>query len=314
MACNLRPTTGVAVALSLSGLNVSRPLPWTVPGPGWTQAYWQEPGSVVATAIPGPLLDGSHPVIDGTPFSARMLVADGRLLMTVGMQSGRSLVCLLENKNLADPSNPSDWVAAEGDGHIHVDFTGAPTAQHEDYRLHVFDDMPQDFFGRRRRYWLFVIPDGASLPGRACGRLAFTAESLTGPYTYSGWLVGPGAKGPPAGGPTSNCDSWPGDVIALGNASYFFVGGWGNIYTAAHNGHLNFTRLPGYGVVSEPAPSPAYDDFRQIEFTFLPPASPGGRWRMYHASYSKENGNANATRADYGYKQAIGMYTFSWPH
>ena len=36
------------------------------------------------------------------------------------------------------------------------------------------------------------------------------------------------------------------------------------------------------------------------------------RWRLYHASYSMENGNPNATRADYGYKQAIGMYTFLW--
>jgi hypothetical protein len=42
------------------------------------------------------------------------------------------------------------------------------------------------------------------------------------------------------------------------------------------------------------------------------PREKGGRWRLYHASYSSINENPNATKADYGYKQAIGMYSFSW--
>ena len=38
------------------------------------------------------------------------------------------------------------------------------------------------------------------------------------------------------------------------------------------------------GVVSVPAPAGQYDDFRQIEFTFLPPADANGRWLLFHAS------------------------------
>ena len=35
------------------------------------------------------------------------------------------------------------------------------------------------------------------------------------------------------GGPGSNCDSWPGDLIQSGkDGSLFFVNGWGNIYKA----------------------------------------------------------------------------------
>jgi len=30
------------------------------------------------------------------------------------------------------------------------------------------------------------------------------------------------------------------------------------------------------------------------------------------SSYSDQNSNPNATRADYGFKQAIGMYSFAW--
>jgi hypothetical protein len=147
-----------------------------------------------------------------------MVFADGRLLMLIGMASAGHPTSILENKNLEDPSNPSEWVAAEGNGHVVVNFTGAPTASHEDYRLHVFDDDADgemfECAGVQRKYWLFVIPDNVpGVQGRACGRLGFASASLVGPYTYCGWVVDPhGTSGPP-GGPTSDCDSWPGDVI-----------------------------------------------------------------------------------------------------
>ena len=283
-------------------------------GPGWTQAYWQEPGEVRARAVGGQLIGPGHPVVEGTPFTARMLEVDGRLLMLVGMQSGdgTKLVSLLENKNVHDPSNPADWVAAEGDGHVHIDFAGAPTAKHEDYRLHAFDEAPADASGRRRRFWLFVIPDGVG-PGRACGRMAFTSDALTGPFTYGGWLMSPTAPGGATGNVSSNCCSWPGDVLEAGSKR-FFAAGWGNLYAAPINGSVRFERLGGDPRIAAPAPSPAWDDLHQIEFAFLqPPAGDAdGRVRLYQASYSDQNGNPKATRADYGFKQAIGMYSFAW--
>ena len=79
---------------------------------------------------------------------------------------------------------------------------GAPTATHEDYRLHAFDEAPADASGRRRRFWLFVIPDGVG-PGRACGRMAFTSDTrpsrspgLT--LTAAGWCRPPRPAAPPA--------------------------------------------------------------------------------------------------------------------
>jgi hypothetical protein len=273
----------------------------------WTQGYWQEANGVVAQALPYQLINRSHPDVRGVPFTARMLFAEGRLLMTVGMGH----VSLLENKNLEDPSRPEDWQAAEGDGQLIVNFTGAPTSQHEDYRLHVLEDAPSDAFGRQRKYWLLVVPDGTSFPGRACGRMAMTADHLLGPYTYGGWWYHPEGTGP-AGSPTSNCASLPGDLIQTASQHYF-VAGWGQIYVAQRNGSALFSRLEGDGMITAVPPSPAFDDIHQIEFTFLPPGS-DGRWRLYHASYSKENGNPFAKRADVGFKQAIGMYSFEWPN
>mmetsp|Transcript_10346 Transcript_10346/g.26500 ORF Transcript_10346/g.26500 Transcript_10346/m.26500 type:complete len:442 (-) Transcript_10346:724-2049(-) len=283
-------------------------------GPGWTQGYWQQVNSTVATAAPGPLIDRSHPVVTGIPFTARFVKADGRLLMLIGMAKGGAPASILENRNLADPSNPAEWVAAEGDGHVVVNFTGAPTGVHEDYRLHVFDDdLAFECNGVPRKYWLFVIPDDVpGVTGRACGRMGFAAPALTGPYTFCNWVVDPAEGSGPGGSPTSDCASWPGDVIR-GPDSLYFVAGWGNLYRLPLPAtRLQFTRLAGDGVISTPAPQGAFDDFKQIEFTFLPPPTPDGRWRLYHASYSNENGNPNATRADYGYKQAVGMYTFDW--
>merc|ERR1712032_249179 len=93
----------------------------------------------------------------------------------------------------------------------------------------------------------------------------------------------------------------------------FFAAGWGQLYSAQRNGTALFSRLDGDGMITTVAPRPAWDDIHQIEFTFLPPDK-DGRWRMYHASYSKENSNPYIDhRADVGYKQAIGMYSFEWP-
>jgi len=271
----------------------------------WTQGYWQEADEVVAHALPYQLVNRSHPGIQGVPFTARMLFAEGRLLMTVGMGH----VSLLENKNLEDPSRPEDWHSVEG-GQLMVNFTGAPTSKHEDYRLHVLEDAPSDAFGRQRKYWLLVVPDKTLFPGRACGRMAMTAEHLIGPYTFGGWWYHPEGTGP-AGSPSSNCASWPGDLIETASERYF-VAGWGQIYVAQRNGSALFSRLEGDGMITSVPPSPAFDDIHQIEFTFLPPGD-DGRWRMYHASYSKETGNPYAKRADAGFKQAVGMYSFEWP-
>lgn len=276
--------------------------------------YWQDESLTTATALPYQLINGSHPAVKGTAFTARMVFADGRLLMMVGMQTPT----ILENTNLADPSDPAEWVAVDGDGAVQIDFTGAPTSKHEDARLHIFDgNQTFDCNGTPRKYWIFSIPDNVpNVSGRACGRMGFAAPALTGPYTFCNWIVDPTEGSGPPGSPTSDCDSWPGDVIRGADALYV-VAGWGNIYTLPLDGatsttKLEFTRLKGDGVIAIPSPPGAYDDFRQIEYTFLPPQSVGGRWRLYHASYSLENGNPNATRADYGYKQALGMYTFDW--
>ena len=168
------------------------------------------------------------------------------------------------------------------------------------------------------KYWLFVIPDHVPQhAGRAIGRLGFASDSLLGPYRYCNWLEQPVSpqKGGECGGPDNNACAWPGDIIKS-KRSLYFVNGWGNIFVArtstSTNNSLAFTRLEGQGVLTTAAPPGNFDDIHQIEFTFLPPVQPGGRYRLYHASYSMHNGNPNATRADYGYKQAIGMYSFAW--
>ena len=107
--------------------------------------------------------------------------------------------------------------------------------------------------------------------GRACGRLGFASESLTGPYKFCGWLETPHPEGlDNPGGPGSNCDSWPGDLIqSAKDGSLFFVNGWGNIYKASP-GTLAFKRLPGNATIARPSPAGEWDDLHQIEFTFLP--------------------------------------------
>lgn len=52
-------------------------------------------------------------------------------------------------------------MAAEGDGRISIEFAGAPTTAHEDYRLHVFAHG-YDCQGETLKNWLFVIPDGVA--------------------------------------------------------------------------------------------------------------------------------------------------------
>lgn len=131
-------------------------------GPGWTQGYWQAADAVRASASPNPLINRSNPALLSTAFTGRMVVADGRLLMLIGMASGTANgVSLLENKNLADPSHPADWVPAEGNGTILIDWTGAPTTAHEDYRFHHFD-KGYNCNGKTLHNWLFVIPDGVA--------------------------------------------------------------------------------------------------------------------------------------------------------
>ena len=258
----------------------------------------------------------------------------------------------------------ADWVPAEGDGLVRVDFTGAPTTEHEDYRYHWFE-KGMDCQGEKLHNWLFVIPDGVAVEeqegdetedqqradgtgarvaldkgswlnhtnlrvgnlrsvaqpsseacaqlcdsteackawvfaadrelcflkndafcvnnssdscggcessgagspcpctagikpgvprsacgrapkpappkprvGRACGRMGFASKGLTGPYKYCGWVEQPNPQGleksgrgfcNSAGGPGSNCNSWPGDLIEAKDGSLFFVNGWGNI-------------------------------------------------------------------------------------
>ena len=65
-------------------------------------------------------------------------------------------------------------------------------------------------------------------------------------------------------------------------------------------------------MLTTPTPHGEFDDLHQIEFQFLAPAHRGGRWLLYHASYASETSNPHATRADYGFKQAIGVYSFLW--
>lgn len=106
--------------------------------------------------------------------------------------------------------------------------------------------------------------------GRACGRLGFASESLNGPYKFCDWLEAPNPQGlDDPGGPGSNCDSWPGDLIqSAQDGSLFFVNGWGNLYRA-RAGTLTFERL-GNATIARPAPAGQWDDLHQIEFTFLP--------------------------------------------
>ena len=54
-----------------------------------------------------------------------------------------------------------------------------------------------------------------------------------------------------------------------------------------------------------------------MALTFLPARDQGNnqgkRTRLYHASYGTTSGkNPDARKADFGYKLAIGMYSFEW--
>ena len=202
-------------------------------------------------------------------------------------------------------SSSSSSSFLEGTKGGHIALADAPANfRHEDYRLHVLDNPPMDARGRRNRYWLFVIPDPPDYPtsGRACGRMAFTSATLGGPYSYGGWLV------PPT--PSFNCLGWPGDVLNVSGHGLYFVDGWGQLYQANASAAPGLQFVPLGAMLTQPAPPPAFDDLHQIEFTFLLPTPQDPRVRLYHASYSAENHNPNASRADYGFKQAIGMYTF----
>eukprot|EP00729_Bicosta_minor_P020690 gene20690-22838_t len=83
--------------------------------------------------------------------------------------------------------------------------------------------------------------------GRACGRMGFASDDIMGPYEYCQFVEQPDPQGlDDPGGPASNCDSWPGDLIQAKD-------GWGNIYKA-ENGTLDFKRLPGEATIARPTP------------------------------------------------------------
>lgn len=269
--------------------------------PGWTQGYWQSKDGVQAVACKGPLITESHPGVEGVSMSARLIYADGRLLMVTGIEipSQHRMVTILENKNLDDPSHSEDWV---GLGVIKVNFTGAPTSVHEDYRLHILEGHQRyTCNGQPRKYWLLIIPDHVpGVPGRACGRMAFASESLTGPYTWCDWSVSPN---------NTACDAFPGDLIP-GLDSMYFAESYGSLYKGNMSGPLTFDMLPEKIVV--PGPRGEWDDLGQVALTFLLPDQFSNRARLYHASYSTVSTNPNASKKDFGYKLAIGMYSFEW--
>ena len=295
--------------------------------PGWTQCYWQEKDEVSATGLCNggrPLIDASHPGVFGSSMSARLIFADNRLFMVTGMEilSQHRRVSILENTNLEDPSNRNEW---KGLGAIHVNFTGAPTMEHEDFRLHILGGERHRYTcnGLKRKYWLLIIPDNApGEPGRACGRMAFASEHLLGPYEWCNYAVNP---------KDTQCDAFPGDLIFddVGRQMYF-VESYGSVYRGTSNeGSLEFEELPRAKIVRNGPPG-SYDDLGDVALTFLMPDSTHSsaastthenKWtlnhnraRLYHATYSTVNHNPNVTRkADFGYKLAIGMYTFDWP-
>ena len=278
--------------------------------PGWTQGFWQAAEvsdrgvGVRAVASGGPLITASHPGVEGVSMSARLVFADGRLLMVSGVEvpAQNRMVTILENKNLDDPSHSDEWV---GLGTVIVNFTGAPTAAHEDYRLHILEGEQRYVCnGSPRKYWLLVIPDDVpGVTGRACGRMAFAAEALLGPYTFCEWAV------PPNG---TACHAFPGDLLfGPRENQMYFVESYGSLYRGNTTGPLRFDMLPDKLVV--PAPPGSWDDLGQVALTFLPARDQGKRTRLYHASYGTTSGkNPDARKADFGYKLAIGMYSFEW--
>ncbi len=302
--------------------------------PGWTECYWQEHDQVEASEICNggkPLIDESHPGVVGSSMSARLIFADNRLFMVTGIEilSQHRKVTILENKNLDDPSDPNEW---KGLGVIDVNFTGAPTRVHEDYRLHILEEDQYHRYtcnGVQRKYWLLVIPDNApGEPGRACGRMAFASASLLGPYEWCNYAVDPN---------NTQCHAFPGDLIFdQPSDAMYFVESYGSVYRSlSSNGPLIFEDIPAK--IVRPGPPGSYDDLGDVALTFLMPSTAvdarydlshvpynnngnntwslnPNRVRLYHATYSTVNHNPNVTKkADFGYKLAIGMYTFDWP-
>ena len=88
--------------------------------------------------------------------------------------------------------------------------------------------------------------------------MGFASDTLNGPYKYCQFVEMPEPQGlNDPGGPGSNCDSWPGDLIQSTDGSLFFVNGWGNIYKAAP-GTLDFRRLPGNTTIARSARVPPF--------------------------------------------------------
>ena len=114
----------------------------------------------------------------------------------------------------------------------------------------------------------------------------------------------------------------------------YFVESYGSVYRSSSNyGSLKFQEIPGK--IVRPGPPGSYDDLGDVALTFLLPSfntntvntnyhlpiDNKNRWslnnnrvRLYHATYSTVSYNPNVTKkSDFGYKLAIGMYTFDWP-
>ena len=93
----------------------------------------------------------------------------------------------------------------------------------------------------------------------------------------------------------------------------YFVESYGALFVgkAAGPWPLSFpSMLPQRLVV--PGPRGEWDDLGHVALTFLPASREDTRTRLYFASYSTVSDNPNATRADFGYKLAIGQFSFEW--
>ncbi len=229
---------------------------------------------------------------------------------------------VLENKNLEDPGNVSEWRIADGTYNGQLSLSGVPASAvpggtskcgtnttclnenigHQDFRLHAFiKPWPTDASGVGHRFWLLAVPGAGT---QEAGRLAFVADTLAGPFQYAGYTLTPS---------NDTLRSWPGDLLMTSQHT-FFVTEWGKLYTAPSHHLLGMQPLLTTScsancnsMLTVPGPKGAWDDLYQIEFTFLVPVAVGERVYLYFASYSNETGSPSGVFADYGYKQAIGI-------
>ena len=177
--------------------------------------------------------------------------------------------------------------------------------------------------GLRRKYWLLIIPDNAPV----------NLEEHAGGWHLQATSVGAIPMVQLCGNPKSTqCDAFPGDLIFDDvSRKMYFVESYGSVYLGTSNeGPLEFQELPEAKIVRKGPPG-SYDDLGDVADFLMPDLTHSSdasdvtthdnRWtlnhnraRLYHATYSTVNHNPNVTKkADFGYKLAIGMYTFDWP-